>query len=408
MTDSPFNRSALTQRSPPPTPEPAPRVPDRQKDSPPSVVETAEIKKWLNNIQEALNEVCSISNEGKLNSEQKVKINTLCRKVGHGASQVALEYQSLAHKTIQIHSALLALKEKQDLSQQLQDLKQCIKDSPKPAPATVSFADVIKKGPNNFIPTSNANSIAIYHPDKSKSSEDTKALVQKIIRPEEMKLQVRGLRKIKNGGVIISTDTKEDIDKLKQSKQLSNFGLTLDDPQKRRPRIVVIGVPTSMQESEVLNCIFHQNIADKLQDLTLTSFLSSVKLSHKSGKRDAQTCNYVLEVPAVIRKALITKERIFINWSSCPVRDFTIVTRCFKCQQYGHAAKSCREEAVTCGHCGEVGHSIKECTKKGELAKCATCSKFKKPHNHNTGDLDCPAKKMAEKRYINSIDYEGA
>lgn len=102
------------------------------------------------------------------------------------------------------------------------------------------------------------------------------------------------------------------------------------------------------------------------------------------------------------------KDRAFINWSSCPVRDFTLVTRCYKCQQYGHAAKSCRETTYICGHCGELGHSIKECTKKEEEPKCATCLHFKKPSNHKTGAADCPAKIMAENRYINSIDYGGA
>ena len=147
---------------------------------------------------------------------------------------------------------------------------------------------------------------------------------------------------------------------------------------------------------------------DKSQNMTLDNFLTSIRLSHKSGKKDATSCNYVIEVPGHIRKALLANDRVFINWSSCPVRDFTLVTRCFKCQQYGHAAKTCKQENSTCGHCGEVGHTIKECTKKGDAPTCATCLHFKKPCNHKTGDAVCPAKNLAEKRYINSIDYEGA
>jgi hypothetical protein len=163
-----------------------------------------------------------------------------------------------------------------------------------------------------------------------------------------------------------------------------------------------------MTESEVFTCLYQQNLANKIGDITLDSFLTSIRLSHKSGKRTAETCNYVIEVPAQIRKALITKERVFINWSSCPVKDFTLVTRCFKCQQYGHAAKSCRAEANTCGHCGEVGHAVNECTKSAEAPKCATCMYFKKPSNHNTGDVNCPARKIAQHRFINSINYDGA
>ncbi|KAJ8712485.1 hypothetical protein PYW07_005327 [Mythimna separata] len=229
-----------------------------------------------------------------------------------------------------------------------------------------------------------------------------------MIRPDQVKLHIRGVRKTKNGGVIISTETKDDAEKIKNAVQQSASGLTADEPSKRKPRIVIVGVPSSLTETEVYRCIYEQNIAEKIPTISMESFLTLVKLSHKSGKRDSQTCNFVIEVPANIRKALISQSRVFINWTSCPVRDFTLVTRCYRCQQYGHAAKTCREVNSTCGHCGETGHSLSECAKKGDSPKCATCSRFKKPCNHKTGDAECPARKIAEYRYINSIDYEGA
>jgi hypothetical protein len=332
----------------------------------------------------------------------------LCRKVSHGTSQMAVQYQSIKQKALSTRLSLQALKENLNLSQQLHDLKKSIDETSKPMTGSVSFADMVKKANNTFVQPNSVSSIAIYPTDKKASSEETKTLVQKIIRPEQMKLHVRGMRKTRNGGVIISTETKDDIEKLKQSAQLTTSGLTMDEPHRRKPRIIIIGVPTCMRETEVFNYVYQQNLADKLPGSTLDSFVNNIRLSHKSGKKDAETCNYVLEVPADVRKALISQPRVFINWSSCPVKDFTLVTRCYKCHQYGHAAKTCREEVSTCGHCGEVGHDIKQCTKKTESPKCATCLHFKKPCNHKTGDAACPAKNIAEKRYINSIDYEGA
>ncbi|XP_050551771.1 uncharacterized protein LOC126911026 [Spodoptera frugiperda] len=378
-----------------------------QKDDLLEVIPTPEIQNWMTTIEQCLNEICTISSEGKLNMEQKLRISNLCRKVTHGTSQMAVQYQALKIKVSRAHTVISSLEDQMDVSQRLKDLQQHIDESMKPTMGT-SFADMVKKGANNFIHPSKLQSVAIYPEDKSKSSEETKTLVQKIIRPEQMKLHVRGLRKTKNGGVIISTDTKDDIEKLKQSEQLTKSGFTIDEHRKRNPRVVVIGVPSAMQENEVFNCLYHQNIADKLQNCDLEMFLASVKLSHKSGKKDAETCNYIIEVSPAIRKALISKERVFVNWSSCPVRDFTLVTRCYKCHQYGHAAKYCRETTHTCGHCGEQGHTLKECPKKVDEPKCATCFHFKKPDNHNTGASDCPAKIIAERRYINSIDYAGA
>ncbi|XP_063370330.1 uncharacterized protein LOC134658608 [Cydia amplana] len=412
--NSPFNRSGLTRRSPPstPTPQPGPPGPTPanmpQEEEPPKVFPTSDIQTWLKKIELNLHDVCSTSAEGKLNTDQKIRINNLCRNVSHLASQMAIEYQSLKSHAVQAYQSRQAHQEKMDLVQRIQELKESIEESSQQVSGPVSFADALKKNGTRYVQPSNISSVAIYPVDKLKSSEETKSLVQKIIRPEEMKFHVRGLRKIKNGGVVISTDSKEDVIKLKQSALLMTSGLTVDEPQKRKPRIVVIGVPADMQEPEVLKCIFHQNLADKLQDWSLEKFMASTKLSHKSGKKDAETCNYIIEVSGAIRKALITNDRVFVNWSSCPVRDFTLATRCFKCQLYNHAAKTCKMETHICGHCGEAGHSFKECTKKDEAPKCATCSYYKKPCNHQTGEADCPARKMAEKRYLNSIDYEGA
>lgn len=407
--DSPFGRSSKIVRSPPPTPraEQPPMPPPPRIDVPIEAVKTVEIQNWMDTIEQCLNEVCSIASDGKLNSDQKLKINNLCRKVGHGTSQMAVEYQALKQKTIQAHAHIQALKDRQNLSERLHDLRQSIEESSLPS-SKASFADMVKKSTNNYIRPTQLSSVAIYPKDKLKSSEETKSLVQKIISPEEMKLHVRGLRKTINGGVIISTDTKDDIEKLKNSVHLSSSALTIDEPKRRRPRIVVIGVPSSMQEREVYKCMYEQNLCDKLIDMSRDQFLAAIKLSHKSGRKGAESCNYIIEVSPTIRKALITQDRVFVNWCSCPVRDFTFVTRCFKCQQYGHAAKTCRADVYTCGHCGDLGHQSSECTKKEQASKCATCLRYKKPSDHKTGDPDCPAKKIAEQRYINSTDYEGA
>ncbi|KAG7300335.1 hypothetical protein JYU34_015926 [Plutella xylostella] len=402
--------SASTPRSPQAAPAAAPSAPQpvtspRRECA--QILSTPEIQDYMNRIDCCLNAICAIATEGKLNTDQKIRIHNLCsRKVGSETSHIAVLYQALGQNTRQAYTALDAVQDKNNLSQKLEDLKCIISEAPKTHPGTSTFADILKKGPLPHIQPNHSSSIAIYPSDRNKSSEDTKSLVQTIISPNDMKLHVTGLRKTRNGGVIISTDTKEDIEKLKQSKQLETSGLTIDEPHKRKPRVAIIGVPVKMQDSDVFNYLYHQNLADKLQDTTQESFMNSIKLSHKSGKRDAKTCNFIIEVSALIRNALISQGRVFLNWSSCAVKDFTIVTRCYKCQQYGHAAKSCRETVATCGHCGERGHVQSECTKKAEPPKCATCLHFNKPCNHKTGDAECPAKVIAQKRYIASINYE--
>ncbi|KAF9798254.1 hypothetical protein SFRURICE_012925 [Spodoptera frugiperda] len=404
MDSSPSNRGGLPHRSSPS----AATTRNQTQDETIETISTSEIQTWMSSIEQCLNEVSTIASEGKMNAEQKLRISSLCRKVGHGVSQMAVQYQSLKHKALQNYATLLTLKDNEGLATSLSEIKQKLHETlTKKTQESASFADMVK-GTKSLIRPQATSSVAIYPSDNTKTSEETKNLVQKIVCPEEMKLKVRGLRKIRNGGVIISTETKDDIQKLKQTVERSTTGLTVDEPQKRKPRILIIGVPTDMAEKEVFRCIYEQNIVDILPTLTKETFLTAVKLSHKSGKRDADSCNYIVEVPASVRKALVNQNRIYINWTSCPVRDFTLVTRCFKCQQYGHASKTCKSATSSCGHCGAEGHATQECSSKEEPPKCATCKRYKKPHNHKTGDSECPARKAAEYRYINSIDYEGA
>lgn len=407
--DSPFNRSTMTSRSPPPKRQgeeastPAPTI---------EAVSTAEIEKWLSSIEQCLNDICIISSEGKLNSDQKLKISSLSRSVMGGVSQLAVQYQALKQKYISSQIIIQNHNDQKGISVQIEDkiedLKECIRSAPKTPAQNTSFADVVKKGHNSIVRPPSTSSIIVYPTNKEKSSEDLKKLIQTLIKPEELKLHIRGMRKTKDGGVIISAEGKDDIEKLKQSEQLKNSGLKLEDKIKRRPKIILLGVPTSTPEKEVLECLYEQNISDKYPHVLRDNFLSSIKLSHKSGRRDSSHCNFILELPADIRNMIIQQERVFINWTSCPVRDFTIVTRCYKCQQYGHSAKYCRDTDSTCGHCGCMGHTIKECSKLQEPPKCASCQRYNKPSQHRTGDALCPARKSAEARYLNSIDYGGA
>ncbi|XP_028164417.1 uncharacterized protein LOC114355663 [Ostrinia furnacalis] len=281
---SPFSRSGITRRSPQPPSTPQ-NVSQDQGDAP-VVISTSDLQGWMSAIEQHLNEVCHIASEGKLNSDQKLRINNICRKVGHGVAQMAVKYQSLKQKAIETHSAIQQLKKERDLTDCLLEMKQSVEACTKHQPASTSFADMVKKGSNNFIRPNPFSSVAIFPNDASKTSDDTKTLVQNIICPEEMKLKVRSVRKTRNGGVIISTETKQDMEKLKSSVNLVNSGLTVDETNKRKPRIIIIGVPCSMAEADVLKCIYEQNLADKLPTMSRDTFLTSIKLSHKSGRKN--------------------------------------------------------------------------------------------------------------------------
>lgn len=67
---------------------------------------------------------------------------------------------------------------------------------------------------------------------------------------KQTKLYVQGLRMPRHGSVIISIETKENVDILKKI-ELTNSGLKKDAHAKRKPRIVVISIRTYLLEREL-------------------------------------------------------------------------------------------------------------------------------------------------------------
>ncbi|XP_026331030.1 uncharacterized protein LOC113238417 [Hyposmocoma kahamanoa] len=79
----------MTSRSPPPVRrhvelEPSPAQASALTPSTPALtidaVSTHEIQRWMSQIEQCLNDICTISGDGKLNTEQKLKISNISRQ----------------------------------------------------------------------------------------------------------------------------------------------------------------------------------------------------------------------------------------------------------------------------------------------------------------------------------------
>lgn len=84
-------------------------------------------------------------------------------------------------------------------------------------------------------------------------------------------------------------------------------------------------------------------------------------------------------------------ERIKIGWVNCRIRERVEVKRCFKCQGYGHLARTCSgpERKNNCWKCGGENHRAKDCKEK---PSCMICKgNGAKDAQHTTGSSKCPA-----------------
>ena len=242
----------------------------------------------------------------------------------------------------------------------------------------------------------------------TQTGEELKAKVLSIINPRTEKMKIKGVRKTRDGGLVLEMATQSDIDKIMDHDALRKEGIKATIAGASNPKLVIFDAPRNLTEDELVETIYNQN-EDLLDQVTKEEFTNNFKPRFRIGKRLVESTNWVVEVSPKIRTILrdSDKIRLYIEWRACKIQDFRGVSRCFNCQCYGHVAKFCREKEKTCTFCANSGHMAIDCPeqKAGKPPKCPTCKRAKKKADHLASDKACPAYKAALERVISRTDY---
>lgn len=238
--------------------------------------------------------------------------------------------------------------------------------------------------------------------DAATSSEDTRKQIKKLISPNQEKLQVLGMRNINGNGVLITTANKKDLDTIKQNLQIKDAGFSVGEPSKKNPKIIIFDLQKNETEKKLMKHIISQNGFTQQEQKTIQD---GARFSFKTGNRNKETVHWVLDTTPQARNLLMKRDRIFIDWYSCRIKDYIAVTRCYKCQGYGHTTKYCRSKVDICGHCGREGHRYNDCPNKSKTPSCSNCKRNGHPHAHAANDRNCTAHEIAITRTLERIDY---
>ena len=231
--------------------------------------------------------------------------------------------------------------------------------------------------------------------------DSIKQMLKANINPSEINVGVKTFKSC-NGGVIIETNSKEEIETLDQEiRAKCGNELEVRVHTRRKPRLIILNIPEDISTNNIEDTIIRQNPDLNLQKGNIVSkFIYVTKKKYR---------NAVIEVGADTRKNLLHK-KIKLGWQICKTDDYLVATRCYNCSKFNHRTQECRGE-VTCPLCAGP-HTLKECTGDSTTHKCTNCQQYnkynpKKTINdaHSSLDKKCPSWQAAIAKIKMNTDY---
>lgn len=245
--------------------------------------------------------------------------------------------------------------------------------------------------------------VIVYPKDSEKfqSSEETKQALLKL-DPIQLGVKATKVVKVKDKGVLIESCDPTLIN-VRGSELLGKVGLEATLPGKAWPKMIVFGIPSDFSDNDIFDKI-DANLGDN-SDIPSKWCKDMFRVGPRN---NSGTTNWVLEVHPAVRRIIKQQGRVYFDWKSCNVDDYLRVTRCFKCQKFGHVAKHCNADKQ-CGYCAGSDHETRDCKYKEDprKVKCANCARAgKRDTGHEAGSSECPFYVSRLQDLINNTQFE--
>lgn len=203
----------------------------------------------------------------------------------------------------------------------------------------------------------------------------------------EQKISCPKVRILSNkAGVVLFPENPETLDALRRTGRLTERKPAL-------PRLLVKGVD-SMLEAD----LFAWSLGNQNPNLDLTEEdIKKIAPLYKTGPRDRVTVDWVIEAhPDTFRK--LEGKAAYLGLTKCRMKLHENIPQCYRCQRYGHTAKTCRMTSPICRNCAG-DHDSREC--ESTKTKCSNC----KSTGHKASSKNCPAKLAAVRTVLRRTDF---
>lgn len=221
-----------------------------------------------------------------------------------------------------------------------------------------SYADKVKQ----------SEPVVLVVPRRTQTTQETQKDVRQLMDPSE--IPIDSMRNASKGTVVLEGRSKNDLD-LIQKYASEKLGSTYDVKlsELKRPKILVSGMSEKFSNDEIISKLKVQNRTVEDAELRVVSTF---------GK---STFNAVIEMDCDSFNKVMSNDRrkLNIGWSSCIVKEYVDLMKCYNCQGFNHTAKACTRKKA-CKKCaGE--HDVAAC--KSTVIRCTNCNNANKRLNLN-------------------------
>lgn len=221
--------------------------------------------------------------------------------------------------------------------------------------------------------------------NKNVNSDKLTDIIKTKINVAKLGIGISGMRRTKNGELLINCQKKEHIHLLKNEvNKLSTDGLNAMEIEKRRPCLIFKGIDENYRKEDFIEDITLQNdyikmIRDRDNEKHVLTVKGEILIKKFKQK------NLIIETTGEMRKILLTKGRVNLGFTRLKVEDCNPLTQCYHCLKFNHTAAKCFQKDANpkCFHCGN-DHYAKECTSKDLTPKCSNCAEMNLKYNTNT------------------------